>query len=997
MDQESSSGPRKSGRVRQKRNFGDDFVDPDSIQQSEYTAKIRTGKSNNDNPSPTASSNEEAIDDVVEEDDEEKYPTEPPETPVTSSSTSSLLKHIADTVSDGILKDIKEEIREKEEMRMKQAADMKIRIEKNYLSGTPEKSTTTNRNQWNRNGLPVNIAPKRSSGGGIEGFGALDPGDKLEYLVVDEERQLEEAAAANLAAIREANVRKILAKRSSRRDNSSLTQMAAQDAEINNYLNRNQDFSVLNQLPTTSGSTGSRGPKFVRLSDRSIVVPPQQEIQKPMALPIPQRVPAFQKFNLAGVPPNVNVGQFLRQQMAAATNNRPSAVRRINVNQIQPSRLRAAPEESPPKPKIVRKIPVGTPLPPPFSAASKPSNNVIYKANPVDTAGPLPPYVPQGKQVAKILIKRGPNGELIPQGRVMIRTPEQGSQFRPRLQPSQTHPGSLADIQPLSQPDFLDVKLEEKSEDGGKEIKLENVDDYEPPVKQLKEVKDEPIEEEAGPSLRGIAFPNRMNTSTVVDPNLPVGVYLASQQQRLQPPPRRIIKPRGSKTVFPHGSVTSLYDMVVHGNPNVTTPHRIFLGAEEPMKDMMPEQYGRFSIRKVKSLNLDKFKWKSPVNGSALQQVTMEPRKLQKFQSEGDALDSILNQKKQQKIPEEDLQIRKKKVEEFYRQKQALAQKMTMNEGQIWEYMQSEEFKKSITPGKSASKFEQLLSRPNAFAEISEFSDSLSHTNPELFANLVRIFRMKNGGGTRKFKVSDEVRSVHDIQSTSTAVFQPPQPPKPPQEPPLPHPEAPVRNPVDDFEDLEEWQEEEQLQNILDTVPQYVEVEWFGVKANVPELVPCHLCSYAMRLCMRKTKYRGEYRNYPAYRCLAKGCQTFRSMKKQFRDTIRAGRPYGPGPTDEPSTCPRLELSKEPHVVGRCEESLGEQTIKEEDEEPKEIKLEPEPDVEDEEEETVDFEYLTNNPMFDREGSDEPEALSEYDEAEADEMEVEYECPFDDE
>ncbi|KHJ98894.1 hypothetical protein OESDEN_01133 [Oesophagostomum dentatum] len=57
-------------------------------------------------------------------------------------------------------------------------------------------------------------------------------------------------------------------------------------------------------------------------------------------------------------------------------------------------------------------------------------------------------------------------------------------------------------------------------------------------------------------------------------------------------------------------------------------------------------------------------------------------------------------------------------------------------------------------------------------------------------------------------------------------------------------------------------------------------VSFNGQTTEVPEEIHCHLCNYPMKLCLRKTKYKGEIREYAAYRCLRKGCQTFRSVRK---------------------------------------------------------------------------------------------------------------------
>uniref|UniRef100_A0A7I4Z1X9 Nucleic acid binding protein n=1 Tax=Haemonchus contortus TaxID=6289 RepID=A0A7I4Z1X9_HAECO len=57
-------------------------------------------------------------------------------------------------------------------------------------------------------------------------------------------------------------------------------------------------------------------------------------------------------------------------------------------------------------------------------------------------------------------------------------------------------------------------------------------------------------------------------------------------------------------------------------------------------------------------------------------------------------------------------------------------------------------------------------------------------------------------------------------------------------------------------------------------------VSFNGHTTEVPEEIRCHLCDYPMKLCIRKSKYKGEIREYAAYRCLRKGCQTFRSVRK---------------------------------------------------------------------------------------------------------------------
>ncbi|VDK58575.1 unnamed protein product [Cylicostephanus goldi] len=43
-------------------------------------------------------------------------------------------------------------------------------------------------------------------------------------------------------------------------------------------------------------------------------------------------------------------------------------------------------------------------------------------------------------------------------------------------------------------------------------------------------------------------------------------------------------------------------------------------------------------------------------------------------------------------------------------------------------------------------------------------------------------------------------------------------------------------------------------------------VSFNGQTTEVPEEIYCHLCDYPMKLCLRKTKYKGEIREYAAYR-----------------------------------------------------------------------------------------------------------------------------------
>ncbi|CAB3399834.1 unnamed protein product [Caenorhabditis bovis] len=65
-----------------------------------------------------------------------------------------------------------------------------------------------------------------------------------------------------------------------------------------------------------------------------------------------------------------------------------------------------------------------------------------------------------------------------------------------------------------------------------------------------------------------------------------------------------------------------------------------------------------------------------------------------------------------------------------------------------------------------------------------------------------------------------------------------------------------------------------------------VHVNFSGIPTEVPEIIKCHLCNFDMRICIRKSKYKGEIREYPAYRCLRKGCQTFRAIRKIIEPSV---------------------------------------------------------------------------------------------------------------
>ncbi|WKY16350.1 hypothetical protein Q1695_001203 [Nippostrongylus brasiliensis] len=112
-------------------------------------------------------------------------------------------------------------------------------------------------------------------------------------------------------------------------------------------------------------------------------------------------------------------------------------------------------------------------------------------------------------------------------------------------------------------------------------------------------------------------------------------------------------------------------------------------------------------------------------------------------------------------------------------------------------------------------------------------------------------------------------------------------------------------------------------------------VSFNGQTTEVPEEIRCHLCDYPMKLCIRKSKYKGEIREYAAYRCLRKGCQTFRSVRKVIEPDYPCARKrktddyydgYNSSPysimRDAPNESMRLKLGESPLATDGSEGTL---------------------------------------------------------------------------
>ncbi|CAJ0596877.1 unnamed protein product [Cylicocyclus nassatus] len=86
-------------------------------------------------------------------------------------------------------------------------------------------------------------------------------------------------------------------------------------------------------------------------------------------------------------------------------------------------------------------------------------------------------------------------------------------------------------------------------------------------------------------------------------------------------------------------------------------------------------------------------------------------------------------------------------------------------------------------------------------------------------------------------------------------------------------------------------------------------VSFNGQTIEVPDKIFCHLCDSPMRLGLRKIKHKEGIRLYVVYRCVRRGCQTYRSV----RSVIEADDSYGGGGgsqnTDVPTGYPFAFLS----------------------------------------------------------------------------------------
>ncbi|CAI5445597.1 unnamed protein product [Caenorhabditis angaria] len=77
-----------------------------------------------------------------------------------------------------------------------------------------------------------------------------------------------------------------------------------------------------------------------------------------------------------------------------------------------------------------------------------------------------------------------------------------------------------------------------------------------------------------------------------------------------------------------------------------------------------------------------------------------------------------------------------------------------------------------------------------------------------------------------------------------------------------------------------------------DSTHRTVRVYFNGLAQDVPAEINCRLCHGKMIIRMRRQVYQDEIREYPAYRCLKKGCQTFRAIRKIIEPDLSQNRQF---------------------------------------------------------------------------------------------------------
>ncbi|EFO82529.1 hypothetical protein CRE_00029 [Caenorhabditis remanei] len=505
-------------------------------------------------------------------------------------------------------------------------------------------------------------------------------------------------------------------------------------------------------------------------------------------------------------------------------------------------------------------------------------------------------HIPSGTTTEKIFVTRGPDGKIVPTRRILIRrvppqiqkvilAPPPGLNPRPHLPVNQFQTRNGFDVHHRNQGANNSHYTLPHVGNGNRDLASANQPNCETTLvkKEPIDVKEEPMEDyQQSYNL----YDNTVNPYRTVQTGLfPVSVIPRPETNTSAMQPRMpgafppIIMP--CRLDQETGKYRSVFEPAALQRG--TSPTRVFLGAEEPIKDLPDDtkKFSWFTQRTVRNFNdaqLMPFRKRPAANyieeictnnnareASAvlIEEVEPEKEETEEKAAEEEKEEEEVNMEIDEGDKEEIqrmVELKKARNQEFMRQKQALAQKLILNEYKICEYMQSETFKDLIKPAEDSSTFQKIVQAPAPLAKFPEFCESLSSSYPALFRNLTRIHHMQNND------LSKFVKDFGEVNERKKRV---------------------VFGPVQLTHGVSEMKKKDRLRNLSTGIIAMLEVVWCGVTTKVPEFIQCTLCGDIMRLCMRKCYYRGVLREYPAYRCLRKGCQTFHSIKKQFNLNIQ--------------------------------------------------------------------------------------------------------------
>uniref|UniRef100_A0A8R1DF63 Uncharacterized protein n=1 Tax=Caenorhabditis japonica TaxID=281687 RepID=A0A8R1DF63_CAEJA len=906
---------RKSMRTRHKKSLGDDFIDPTAVSRVErFSTNKRKGISHSPAPSqelqgtsvPSGSSVSKLEGTVIKEEIEKESYSKEPEGPRRSN------RQLRPSMK---IKIVEEEalIAQMELKQEKSVSPIELKPEVKtdvfrpfpydlttdpYLIARCEPKITVHQKLrhppnyvFEKRPRPINRLPSKQYNTTFADMeSALDKG----VITVDEERRLNEEADERVAAIRAASVQKILAKRSLGKVSTG-SQKAAQNEEISRYVASTKN-PVLVASPCEFPDEDVSQQIFERPAPRQIqshqMTEEEQRIfayaKKIAAQEAAQPItsPPLQPEQALKINSDRNDDTNVKPRSVAETETMRQGYELVRLEDQKPRQLLVRTrnpfpglqyEPLPEPPKKKKKSEETNNLPPllqqrlpgpggfrtvtvmphsmhydadgnpagPSTESTATQRTIKYKIVTNTTGGQSRPQV---HRIPTAVVAKGPDGKPLPPRRLVVMNPAAFKQKiqQPKIDQSPTteverdkysvspsSPGQSNNSNIVSVKFIKDKNAYKTAFATG----AKNLHPHQPQVvleeermvevkQEVVEVKGEPPEEfDGAPILQQEIISEEPRTNQLpLDPNFAV---------------RRVLIFRQKETPLETIDVEPLEDL--NECERSPSPDRFYLGAEEPMKDFDEDQYryNRYSVKVVKEFSaklLRPFGKRPPgmahkklePGAPGMSSVLVADLDVQKYEIE------LAKEKEEEKKVKEEKD--KFFTRESLRQQQARAARLNVNEMRIWQYMQTERFRELYKPHGKLGPFEEMTMDSDGMAS---FHESLSKRNPELFNDLLRIVTIKKQDKCNQAQLYP-VRSYNRLHT--------------------PRASGPIR--------LERSLAEDRSKKPVPPQgpPNLVKVIWKGVTGKVPEWIPCHLCRELMRLCMRKSNYRGELREYPAYR-----------------------------------------------------------------------------------------------------------------------------------